>query len=95
MSGLVVLPEEGKSVHFGGTGAIYKLSAPNSFRSNPIGSWNTFLIEANGPNIKVTLNGQLVNTYTSNRLTSGHILLQAHHATSRVQFRNLQIKKLP
>ena len=25
MSGLVVLPDEGKSVHFGGTGAIYKL----------------------------------------------------------------------
>ncbi len=25
MSGLVVLPNEGKSVHFGGTGAIYKL----------------------------------------------------------------------
>ena len=25
MSALVVLPDEGKSVHFGGTGAIYKL----------------------------------------------------------------------
>ena len=25
MSGLVVMPDEGKSVHFGGTGAIYKL----------------------------------------------------------------------
>jgi len=25
MSGLVVLPDEGKSVHFGGTGAIFKL----------------------------------------------------------------------
>ncbi len=25
MSGLVILPDEGKSVHFGGTGAIFKL----------------------------------------------------------------------
>jgi hypothetical protein len=50
---------------------------------------------ANGLQIKVTLNGQLINTFQSNRLTAGHIALQAHHGTSRVQFRNLQIKKLP
>ncbi|MDP9454116.1 MAG: DUF1080 domain-containing protein [Actinomycetota bacterium] len=29
------------------------------------------------------------------RQGSGHIALQAHHFGSRVQFRNLQIKKLP
>ncbi len=77
------------------TGAIYDLQAATAFPSNPIGSWNSYLIEANGNQIKVTLNGQLVNTYQSNRQGSGHIALQAHHYTSRVQFRNLQIKKLP
>jgi hypothetical protein len=77
------------------TGAIYKLSAPTAFPSHPVGAWNSYLIEANGPQIKVTLNGQLINTFQSNRLTVGHIALQAHHGSSRVQFRNLQIKKLP
>jgi hypothetical protein len=76
------------------TGAIYDLQAPTSFPSAPIGSWNEYIIEANGPTIKVTLNQQLVNTYVSNRRTSGFIALQAHHFTSRVQFRNLQIKRL-
>jgi hypothetical protein len=77
------------------TGAIYNLSAPTAFPSNSIGLWNTFRIEANGQQIKVTLNGQLVNTYQSNRLAAGHLVLQAHHGTSRVQFRNLQIQKFP
>jgi hypothetical protein len=77
------------------TGAIYDLQAPSAFASNPIGMWNTYVIEAVGPQIKVTLNGQLINTYQSTREVSGHIALQAHHYTSRVQFRNLQIQKLP
>lgn len=77
------------------TGAIYNLQAPSAFPSNPGGQWNTYGIEASGPTIKVTLNGQLVNTYQSNRRLSGYLALQAHHFTSRVQFRNLQVRKLP
>ncbi len=67
---------------------------PNPNQS-PTGMWNSYTIEANGPQITVTLNGQLVNTYQSSRQQTGYIALQAHHDTSRVQFRNLQIKKLP
>ncbi len=77
------------------TGAIYNLSPPTAFGSRPVGAWNSFLIEANGSQIKVTLNGQVVNTFQSNRLAAGHIVLQAHHGSSRVQFKNLQVKKLP
>jgi choline dehydrogenase-like flavoprotein len=77
------------------TGAIYNLQAPSGFPSNPVGVWNTYLIEANGAQITVRLNGQVVNVYTSTRQNSGFIALQAHHRTSRVQFRNLQIQKLP
>jgi hypothetical protein len=77
------------------TGAIYDLQAPTSFPSRPVGNWNTYFIEANGPDIKVTLNNVLVNSYRSTRQTSGFIALQAHADTSRVQFRNLAIKKLP
>jgi len=77
------------------TSAIYDLKPPDVFHPVTIGEWNTFIIEANGPSITVTLNGALTNTFTSNRQQTGFIALQAHHRTSRVQFRNLQVRKLP
>src|SRR5262249_36763796 len=77
------------------TGAIYDLQAPSASTQVQIGAWNNFSIEANGARIKVTLNGQLVNDYQSQRQQTGYIALQAHDFLSRTQFRNLQIKKLP
>lgn len=77
------------------TGAIYPLQGPSSFPSSRVGRWNTYLIEANGPLINVTLNGVPINSFHTTRQSSGHLALQAHHFGSRVQFRNLQIKKLP
>jgi choline dehydrogenase-like flavoprotein len=77
------------------TGAIYGLHAPSASTAVQIGAWNTFVIEANGPRIRVSLNGQRVNDYQSSRQTSGYIALQAHDFQSRTQFRSLQIRKLP
>ncbi|MGT2471560.1 family 16 glycoside hydrolase [Paraburkholderia terrae] len=77
------------------TGAIYDLQAPSMSTIVQIGVWNNFLIEANGPRLRVTLNGQLVNDYQSSRQQAGYIALQAHDYLSRTQFRNLQIRKLP
>ena len=77
------------------TGAIYDLQAPSASTQVQIGAWNEFVIEANGPRIKVTLNGNLVNDYQSSRQQTGYIALQAHDFLSRTQFRNLWIKKLP
>src|SRR5947209_7239603 len=77
------------------TGAIYDLQAPSAFPSHGIGDWNTYLIEANGNTVRVTLNGQVVNVYQSNRHQTGFIALQAYKDTSRVQFRNIQIQRLP
>ena len=77
------------------TGAIYDLQAPSASTQVQIGVWNTFVIEANGNRIRVTLNGQLINDYVSTRQLTGHIALQAHDSLSRTQFRNLQVKKLP
>jgi choline dehydrogenase-like flavoprotein len=76
------------------TGAIYDLQAPSAMPQIGIGVWNRFVIEANGPRIQVTLNGQLVNDYQSPRQQAGHIALQAHDFLSRTQFRNLFVKKL-
>jgi choline dehydrogenase-like flavoprotein len=77
------------------TGAIYDLQAPSASTQVAIGAWNQYLIEANGPRIQVTLNGQLVNDYQSPRQQTGHIALQAHDFLSRTQFRNLMVRKLP
>jgi hypothetical protein len=77
------------------TGAVYARQAPTSFPIQPVGIWNTYLIEANGPQIKVTMNGNLVNSYTSSRQGTGFLALQMHDFPSRIQFRNIQIKKLP
>lgn len=77
------------------TGAIYDLQAPSASTQVQIGAWNNYVIEAIGPRIRVTLNGQLVNDYQSSRQQTGYIALQAHDFLSRTQFRNVQVKKLP
>jgi len=76
------------------TGAIYDLQAPSGPTQVQIGEWNKYEIEANGFQIRVTLNGQLVNNYQSSRQQTGFIALQAHDFQSRTQFRNLMVKKL-
>jgi hypothetical protein len=83
----------GQAIHR--TGAIYGLQAPSGFPGNGPGRWNSMLIEANGPHITVTINGQLVNDFISDRAGKGFIALQAHDWPSRVQYRNLQITALP
>lgn len=77
------------------TGAIYDLQAPSASTAVQIGLWNTYVIEATGARIRVTLNGQLVNDYQGTRNASGYIALQAHDFQSRTQYRNLAVKKLP
>ena len=77
------------------TGAIYDLQAPSASTQVQIGAWNEFIVEANGPRIRVTLNGNVVNDYQSTRQQTGYIALQAHDFLSRTQFRNMWIKKLP
>jgi hypothetical protein len=77
------------------TGAVYQLAPATKLASKSLGEWNTFEIEAVGPDIKVRLNGELVSHLTNNqeRPLKGHIGLQNHHPGSRVQFRNLFVKK--
>lgn len=79
------------------TGAIYNLNPPT--RTNVAKApwqWNTFVIEAIGNRIKVTLNGQMINDFTDpeSRSMRGHIGLQNHHDGSKVQFRNIRITSI-
>ena len=77
------------------TGAIYNLNPPTrtDVARGPW-QWNTFVIEAVGNRIKVTLNDVLVNDFIdpNPRSLRGHIALQTHHSGSKVQFRNIRIK---
>jgi Domain of Unknown Function (DUF1080) len=77
------------------TGAIYRLEPAMKRASRPVGEWNTFIIEAQGHRLSVTLNGELVSDLMTDdsRPRRGHIGLQAHHPGSRVQFRNLRIRE--
>jgi choline dehydrogenase-like flavoprotein len=77
------------------TGAVYALAPSSPLASKPAGNWNTYEIEANGPRIRVTLNGILVTDYTNDgsRPLEGHVGLQNH--TGKVQFRNIMIRSLP
>lgn len=58
----------------------------------PVGEWNTMLIEAVGNEIKVWVNGILVNHGTDCTAEKGQIALQAEG--SEVEFRKLELKLL-
>jgi len=62
---------------------IYDLQAPSGSTPVPVGARNNYLVEANGPRIRVTLNGQLLNDYQSARQQTGYLALQAHDSLSR------------
>lgn len=81
------------------SGAIYDVLPALSNPSNPIGSWNQYEIMANGPHIRVTLNGVVVQDVNMDedeilvhRLREGFIKLQDHG--NRVTFRHIRIKEL-
>lgn len=83
----------GSALHL--TGAVYKLARATERASRGTGAWNRFEILAQAATISVTLNGRPVARLDNGaRERRGHIALQAHHEGSRVQFRNLAVKRL-
>ncbi|MFP3646532.1 family 16 glycoside hydrolase [Paraburkholderia sp. SIMBA_054] len=82
------------------TGAIYGISAATKWAATvpaPDGDtgdryWNTYHITANGPDVRVKLNGSLVSNgeLPANKSRQGFIGLQFH--TGRVQFRNCRLR---
>jgi hypothetical protein len=77
---------------------VYGLAPALAVASRPVGTWNTFEIQARAASLTVTLNGVRVSALTdaavmARRRPSGYIGLQAHHPGSRVRFRNIQIRR--
>ncbi len=84
------------------TGAVYNFqSADLEARDaalNPVGEWNHYEIRVEGKRIRVFLNDELVNDFTStddNRLKwPSYIGLQAHGGGENVFYRDVQVKEL-
>ncbi len=89
-------------------GSVYGAAAARRGHMKPDGEWNAMEIRADGPHIRVTLNGTVItdaNMDTVGPVTmhgmdfiglhnkTGHIALCGH--THRVEFRNMRIKELP
>jgi hypothetical protein len=88
-------------------GSVYKVFPAKRGSLKPVGEWNTEEIEANGPHIKVTLNGNVIvdgniedvkdpailKAHPGLQNKTGHIGFLGHGA--EVQFRNLRVKELP
>ena len=83
------------------TGAVYDAEPVKMNAANPSGEWNHFRISFIDDNIKVELNGQLINTWKAEprgKINSfaekGYIGLQNHDSEAKVSFRNIFIKEL-
>lgn len=86
------------------TGSIYDVKGPSKRKTKQAGEWQSMTIVADGPNIKVTLNGEmvlntslvhymdLVNRHPGLTRREGYIGLQNH--SNRVEFRNIIISKI-
>lgn len=59
---------------------------------NPLGEWNTMIIECQGDSIKVWVNGDLVNSGFNATAQKGRIAVQAEG--SEVEFKKIELTKL-
>ena len=78
------------------TGAVYTFAPATQQAARRSGEWNRFEIQVMGDSVNVILNTTPVSSLTRNtgRPLKGHVGLQNHHPGSRVQFRNIRIRRL-
>lgn len=81
------------------TGSIYNLGAPGSRAPKPSakdGEWFTLRVTAKGNHLGTWVNGQPAADCLDpeNRYRTGAILLQQHHRTGVVEFRQVRIRRL-
>jgi PKD repeat protein len=78
------------------TGSVYNFDREDRRNANPIGEWNDYEIKVVGQTYTASLNGVVVNEYTSDgsRGAEGFVGLQNHGTNDAVAFRNVQVKEL-
>jgi hypothetical protein len=73
------------------TGALYDVVAASKLMSRPAGEWNSLRIEARGPRVVVTLNGEKIVDHSPARSLRGYVGLQNHDDKAVTRFRNVRI----
>jgi len=76
------------------TGSVYSFQAATHLPTKPQGEWNTYLIRVVGQQYTISINGELVNSYTGDRSEHGHIGLQNHDDGSPVRYRNIRVTEI-
>ena len=94
------LRHEQKAYGLRSPGAIYDAAAPRSIANLQSGQWNYCEIKCDWPDLRVTLNDELIHDISmdteaafKHRLRRGFIGIQ--NIGCRASFRNIQIRKLP
>ena len=87
-------PAQGEGEKWGGAeGDARRILNLTDGSEKPLGEWNTMVIEARGREIKVWVNGDLVNDGFDSTADHGQIALQAEG--TEVEFRRVVISPLP
>lgn len=86
-----ILADHGNPPTKHGTGSLYDVVAPTKNMAKPAGEWNQVKIVTKGRRIQITLNGEPIIDYETDRLTRGYIGLQNHDSRAVVKFRNIRI----
>jgi len=81
------------------SGSLYRYVAPTVNAHKPAGEWNVVEVECRGPNIKITMNGQVIHDIDQSRIDkiknkplSGYFCVQNHGR--KIEYRNLRLKEL-
>lgn len=86
-------PRASEDQKFGGTAAdARRILNLTDDSENPVGEWNKMVIECQDDEVKVWVNGDLVNHGTNSTATKGQIALQAEG--SEVEFKGLTLSPL-
>jgi len=86
-----ILADHGSPPTKHGTGSLYDVVAPAKNMAKPADEWNQVKIVTKGRRIQITLNGEPIIDYETDRLARGYLGLQNHDGRSLVKFRNLRI----
>ena len=87
-----ILDDHGRAPAKFTSGSLYDVVAPAKNMSKPAGEWNAVRIECRGRRIQVTMNGEAIVDYQTDRLTRGYLGLQNHDTNAVVKFRNIRLK---
>ena len=86
-----ILDDHGRAPAKYTTGSLYDVVAPTKNMSKPAGEWNAVRIDCDGRRVQVTMNGEKIVDYQTDRLTRGYLGLQNHDTNAVVRFRNIRI----